>query len=248
MLAHDGILAWYAGTHHGDDHLLGLLISRLDDGTNARTLASMLLAEPRALGLAPGAVQDQLRSKLAPHRTWYPPYQSGSLEALADGFPDDDAVQECWEQITERRKNGEPADMHPRTYFPVAYAAAPAVGLMELLKRDMAMLAAWGDGYFDPQFARAVIRRLRRDPVARNRLEEFVVGGQASDPAASQFASLLAASSPLSEPLTQALAYRYRRQQAEPAPSLVHDYVSGTDLPASLVLLQILDPGSRARP
>jgi hypothetical protein len=248
MLAHDGILAWYAGTHHGDEHLLGLLISHLDDGTNARTLSSMLLAEPRALGLAPRVVQDQLRSKLAPHRTWYPPYQSGGLEALADGFPDDDAVQECWELVTERRKHGEPADMHPRTYFPVAYAAAPAAGLMELLTRDMAMLAAWGDGYFDPQFARAVIRRLRRDPTARNRLEEFVAGGQASDPAASQFASLLAASSPLSEPLTHALASRYRRQQAEPAPALVHDYVSGTDLPASLVLLQILDPGSRAKP
>ena len=108
----------------------------------------MLLAEPRALGLAPAL----RRTSCAPTSrrrigSGILRYQSGALEALADGFPDDDAVRECWELITERRKDGQPADMHPRTYFPVAYAAAHAASLMELLTRDMAMLAAWGDGY-----------------------------------------------------------------------------------------------------
>jgi hypothetical protein len=46
LLNNDGVLAWYASTHRGDDHLTGILTSRLDDGTNARTLASTLLADP----------------------------------------------------------------------------------------------------------------------------------------------------------------------------------------------------------
>ena len=79
--------------HRGAENLAGILISRLDDGTNARTLASMLLADPRDLGLAPDAVQERLRSRFRPDRLWYLPLQSGALEALSDGFPEDDLVR-----------------------------------------------------------------------------------------------------------------------------------------------------------
>jgi len=72
LLGRDGVLAWYSSTHRDEDDLLDILVSRLGgDGSNARALPSMLLAEPA------------------------------------------------------RRMRGDPADMHPRTYFPLAYAAVP---------------------------------------------------------------------------------------------------------------------------
>ena len=101
LLDNDGVLAWYASTHRGDENLTGILISRLDDGTNARTLASMLLADPRDLGLAPDAVQERLRSLFRPDRLWYLPFQSGALETLSDGFPDDDLVRKFWDMIAD---------------------------------------------------------------------------------------------------------------------------------------------------
>jgi hypothetical protein len=110
LLNNDGVLAWYASTHRGDENLTGVLISRLDDGTNARTLASMLLADPRDLGLAPDAVQERLRSQFRPDRL---PFQSGALEALADGFPEDDLVRKFWDMIADARRRGEPAGMRP---------------------------------------------------------------------------------------------------------------------------------------
>ena len=248
LLAHDGVLAWYAGKHHGDDGLTGILINHLDDGGNARTLASMLLAEPHALGLDPEAVQARLHALFSPQRLWYPPYQSGALEALSDGFPGDEIVQKCWDMVTEQRQRGEPANMHPRTYFPLAYAAVPATGILDLHALDVRQMAAWGDAYFDPQFSRAVIRRLRRDASARTQLETSILDAQTTDTSAGRLASLLAASFPLSHELTGNLAARRLRQRLLPAPDMTHDYVSGTDIPVPLLLLQILHSGTGIRP
>jgi hypothetical protein len=133
LLNNDGVLAWYASTHRGDENLTSILISRLDDGTNARTLASMLLGDPHDLGLVPETVQERLRSLFRPDHLWYLPSQSGALEALSDGFPEDDLVQKFWGMITDARMRGEAAGMHPRTYHPVAYAAVPAGVLLDLL-------------------------------------------------------------------------------------------------------------------
>jgi NACHT domain len=248
LLAHDGVLAWYASAHRGDDDLPGVLISHLEDGSNARALASMLLAEPRALGLDPGTVQARLRAQFDPQRLWYPPDQSGALEALADGFPGDAIVQKCWDLVVERRQRGEPADMHPRTYFPLAYAAVPAAGILDLIAGDIQRMAAWGDTYFDPQFARAVIHRLRRDADARSRLEASIMNTQTPDTTAGPLASLLAAAYPLSHDLAQALTSRHQRQLLLPAPDMTHDYVSGTDLPVPLLLLRVLDSGVPSSP
>ena len=50
----------------------------------------------------------------------------------------------------------------------------PADGFLDLITGDIQRMAAWGDIYFDPQFARAVIRRLRRDASARSCFETFI--------------------------------------------------------------------------
>ena len=248
LLNNDGVLAWYASTHRGDDSLTGILLSRLDDGTNARTLASMLLADPRDLGLAPDAVQERLRSLFRPDRLWYLPLQSGALEALSDGFPEDDLVRKFWGMIADARKRGEPAGMHPRTYYPVAYAVVPAEGLLDLLALDTGRMAAWGDTYFDTDFSRAVIRRLRRDASARAKVEAFILAPETADTLASCFASLAAAAFSVSDELAGNLTTRLQRQLLLPTPDITHDYVSGGDIPVSILLLQLLHSGVGTNP
>ena len=243
LLDNDGVLAWYASTHRGDENLTDILISRLDDSTNARTLASMLLADPRDLGLAPDTVQGRLRSLFRPDRLWHPPYQSGTLETLSDGFPDDDLIRKFWDMIAEPRRRGEPAGMHPRTYYPLAYAAVPAEELLDLLARDTERMAAWGDTYFDTHFSRAITRRLRRDASARAKIEAFILAPETADAPASCFASLTAAAFSVSDMLTGNLTTRLQRQLLLPAPDMTHDYVSGADIPVPVLLLQILHSG-----
>ncbi len=212
LLNNDGVLAWYASTHRGDENLTSVLVSRLDDGTNARTLASMLLADPRDLGLAPDAVQEWLRSQFRPDRLWYLPFQSGALETLSDGFPDDDLVRKFWDMIADQRKRGEPTGMHPRTYYPLAYAVVPTEELLDLLALDTARMAAWGDTYFDTHFSRAVTRRIRRDASARAKIEAYILASETANASASCFASLTAAACPLSNELTENLTTRLQQQ------------------------------------
>jgi len=109
-------------------------------------------------------------------------------------------------------------------------------------------MAAWSDTYFDPQFARAVIRRLRRDASARTQLETSITSGQTPDTSAALRASLLAAAYPLKQHVAEALALRRQKQVLLPAPDMTHDYVSGTDLPVPLLLLRVFDPGDPASP
>jgi hypothetical protein len=248
LLDNDGVLAWYASAHRGDENLTDILISRLDDGTNARALASMLLADPRDLGLAPDTVQERLRSLFHPDRLWYPPFQSGALETLSDGFPDDELVRKIWDMIADARKRGEPAGMHPRTYYALAYAAVPAEELLDLLARDTERMAAWGDTYFDTHFSRAITRRLRRDVGARAEIEAFILTPGTADAPASCFASLTAAAFPLSDELAGNLTTRLQQQLRLPAPDMTHDYLSGSDIPVPVLLLQILHSGIGANP
>ena len=248
LLDNDGVLAWYASTHRGDENLTDILISRLDDGTNARTLASVLLADPRDLGLAPDAVQARLRSLFRRDRLWYPPFQSGALETLSDGFPGDDLVRKFWDIIADARKRGEPAGMHPRTYYPLAYAAVPAEELLDLLARDTGRMAAWGDTYFDTHFSRAITRRLRRDASARAKIEAFILAPETADAQASCFASLAGEAFPLSDELISNLTIRLQQQLLLPAPDMTHDYLSGADIPVPVLLLQILHTGIGTNP
>ena len=250
LLNNDGVLAWYASTHRGgDDNLTGVLHQpprrrnqRPHPGQHA------VSADPRDLGLAPDAVQERLRSLFRSDRLWYLPYQSGALEALSDGFPDDDLVRRFWGMVADARKHGESAGMHPRTYFPLAYAAVPAEGLLELLAQDTGRMAAWGDTYFDTHFSRAVIRRLRRDASARAKIEAFILAPGTADAPASCFASLTAAAFPLSAELAGNLTTRLQQQLLLLAPDITHDYVSGSDIPVPVLLLQILHSGIGANP
>jgi hypothetical protein len=150
--------------------------------------------------------------------------------------------------IADARKHGEPAGMHPRTYYPVAYAAVPAEGLLDLLALDTRRMVAWGDTYFDTDFSRAVIRRLRRDASARTKIEAFILAPETADTLASCFASLTAAAFPISDELTANLTTRLQRQLLLPAPDITHDYASGGDIPVSILLLQILHSGVGTNP
>jgi len=133
--------------------------------------------------------------------------------------------------------------MHPRTYYPLAYAAVPAEELLDLLVLDTARMAAWGDTYFDTHFSRAITRRLRRDASARAKIEAFILAPETADAAASCFASLTAAAFSVSDVLTANLTTRLQRQLLLPAPDMTHDYVSGADIPVPVLLLQILHSG-----
>ncbi len=104
-------------------------------------------------------------------------------------------------------------------------------------------MAAWGDTYFDTDFSRAVIRRLRRDASARAKIEAFILASETGDASASCFASLTAAAFPLSDEFTGNLTTRLQQQLLLPAPDMTHDYVSGTDIPVPVLLLQILHSG-----
>jgi len=145
--------------------------------------------------------------------------------------------------IAEARRRGDSAGMHPRTYYPLAYAAVPAEELLDLLTLDTARIAAWGDTYFDTHFSRAVTRRLRRDATARAKIEAYIMASDTGDTSASCFASLTASAFPLSEELTGNLTTRLQRQLLLHAPDMTHDYVSGTDIPVPVLLLQILHSG-----
>ena len=108
--------------------------------------------------------------------------------------------------------------------------------------------SAWGDTYFDTDFSRAVIRRLRRDASARAKIEAFILAPGTADTLASCFASLTAAAFPLNVELAGNLTSRLQRQLLLPAPDITHDYVSGSDIPVHVLLLEILHSGIGANP
>jgi hypothetical protein len=136
--------------------------------------------------------------------------------------------------------------MHPRTYYPLAYAAVPPEGLLDLLALDTGRMAAWGDTYFDTQFSRAIIRRLRRlrrDASARAKIEAFILAPETADAPASCFASLTAAAFPVSDELAGNLTTRLTQQLLVPAPDMTHDYVSGSDIPVPVLLQSLVRRG-----
>ena len=109
-------------------------------------------------------------------------------------------------------------------------------------------MAAWGDMYFDTHFSRAATRRLRRDASARAKIEAFILAPETADAPASCFASLTAAAFPLSDELTGNLTIRLQQQLLMPAPDMTHDYLSGSDIPVPVLLLQILHTGVGTNP
>jgi hypothetical protein len=109
-------------------------------------------------------------------------------------------------------------------------------------------MAAWGDTYFETDFSRAVIRRLRRDASARAKIEAFILAPETPDTLASCFASLTTAAFPVSNEVTGNLTTRLQQQLLMPAPDITHDYVSGADIPVPALLLQILHSGTATNP
>jgi hypothetical protein len=138
--------------------------------------------------------------------------------------------------------------MHPRTYFPLAYAAAPADQLLNQLAADIQRIASWGSNYYDSQFARAVTRRLNRDAAVRDLFEASITSNQTSDAKASQLSSLLAVTAPISISIARSLASRLHRQVQLPVPDLAHDYLTASDVTTPVLLLRLLDPGNPPSP
>lgn len=173
---------------------------------------------------------------------WYPPYFSGAFEALADGFPEDELVRQSWTALVQLRSSGQPVHMHPRTYFPMAYAAVPANEMLVQLERDIQRMVTRGRTYFDPQFARAVVRRLRRDSRARAQFEETILNPKTNDRWAAQLTSFLAAAHPLAQDIANALSVRLERQQSLAMPDAIHDYIVAADTSVTGVLLDAAMP------
>jgi len=243
LLEHDAVISWYASTHRGQPPLLDVLIERVDaDSSNARSLASMLLAEPSSLGIEAEDVRARLREHLAQAGVRRPGmYQSGALEALAEGFPDDEFVHACWQNVCDLRQRHGRAGMHPRTYLPLAYAAVPASDLRAQMAKDTVLLHLGEDGYFDHQFTRAIVQRLRRDEQARTRMEEEVRDPQLSDGEAAQLAGFLAAAQTLSPETAENLAGRLAAHLARAAqqPTLEYTPLGGESV--AVALLSVLD-------
>ena len=105
-------------------------------------------------------------------------------------------------------------------------------------------MAAWGDTHF----SRATTRRLRRDASARAKIEAFILAPEAGDAPASCFASLTAAAFPLSDELIGNPTIRLQQQLLMPAPDMTHDYLSSSDIPVLVLLLQILHTGVGTNP
>ena len=242
LLEHDAVISWYASTHRGQPHLLDVLIGRVDaDSTNARSLVSMLLAEPSALGIEAADVRARLRERLTREGARPSVYQSGALEALAEGFPDDEFVHACWQAVCDLQRRYGRAGMHPRTYLPLAYAAVPASDLRTQMAKDAARLHLGEDGYFDHQFTRAVVQRLRRDEQARTHMQEAVRDPRLSDGEAAQLAGFLAAAQPLSQETAENLAERLVAHLARAArqPTLEFTPLGGESV--AVALLSVLD-------
>ena len=87
----DRVLAWYTSTHRRDDNLTDILISRLDNGTDAAPSPAYCSPTP------PTSARPGCRSRAAGHCSR--PTASGTRvpvrapRALSDGVPDDDLVQ-----------------------------------------------------------------------------------------------------------------------------------------------------------
>ncbi|MDJ0346967.1 NACHT domain-containing protein [Streptomyces sp. H10-C2] len=240
LLDQPGVLAWYANKHHGEPGLLETLRST-SDSTNLRPLANLLLAESHLLGLEPESVRVQLHADLP--QGWARdllPSRSSALEALADGFPEDEEVNRYWKMLTRAQAVKEAVRMEPRTYFALTYAAVPAEDLLSQLRGDIARLNRWGP-FVDHMFARALIRRLRRDEEARDCLSNHVQSQQTSDAHSAQLTALLAAASTLTDPTLNSLHARLNHQAQQSEPDTVRDYCTSQNLPVPLLLLRTLD-------
>jgi hypothetical protein len=242
LLDQAGVLAWYANTHRGEPGLLETIRQAAsNDPTNVRPLANLLLADFRSLGLEPEIVRAQLHADL-PQGPWreYLPGRSGALEALAEGFPDDEEVRRHWSMLAQVRARGERVDMEPRTYFALAYAAVPAGNLLTQITRDIAYLET-SVNFLEHQFTRALVRRLRRDEDARAHVSSHVESQQTTDAEAAQLAAFLAAAGSLTGATVTALHRRMALQAQRPEPDNIRDYCSSQNLPVPLLILRTLD-------
>lgn len=242
LLRHDGVLAWYARTHRGETGLPATLVAHLHDhDSNLRALASLLLGRPEMLGLTPDIVANALHTPVEGELRFSPPYHSAALEALADAAPDDARVRACWAATLAQREQDGHLEMHPRTYYPLAYAAEPADGFIARLCRDIDhLISIAGGDYSEPQLAAAAARRLGRDPEARRLLDEHIRAADTTDQRAAQLAHLAAGAHPLDPETVRDLSARLERQFDAEAPDMVHDCGSGDDVPVYLLLLGVL--------
>lgn len=240
LLQHEGVLAWYARTHHGQPDLPATLARHLHDGgQNLRSLAGLLLGRPEALGVTPEAVSDALGAELQFDSGFWAPYMSPAVEALADAAPGDDRVRRCWAAAVARREQGR-LEMARRTYYPLAYAAVPVEAFIAQLHRDIDRNAELGGTFHEPQLAAAITRRLGRDAEARKLLQEDIRASDTTDATAAQLAALMVSAHNLDTKTARNLAERLQRQLAAETPDTVHDCLSGGDLPVPLLLLGVL--------
>ncbi len=117
----------------------------------------------------------------------------------------------------------------------------PAAELLAQLEKDTAWLSKRGMGYFDPQVARSVVKRIRRDPEALAQITLAITDNRTSDSWAAQLGSYLAVAYPIDQNVRSALTRHYRQQRGATLPDAIRDRVAAIDLPVPVVLLRALD-------
>ena len=157
----------------------------------------------------------------------------------------DDPLRGYWGEILERRQHREPARWHPRTYFPIAYAAMAASQFLSEIDKDIEYTRVGFHRYFAPQHARSARLRISRDPDVLAMVEAAIISPTTPHSRATQLASLLVGAMPLGANAIQHLSERLHAQLDAQPPALVFDPVSGLDAPTSLLLLDILYTATR---
>ena len=240
LLQHEGVLAWYARTYHGQPNLPSILAQHLrDGGQNLRSLAGLLLGRPEALGVAPEVISSALDVELQRNAGFRVPYLSPAIEALADAVPGDDRIRRCWDEVVARREHGR-LEMALRTYYPLAYAAVPTERFVEQLRCDVARNADLGGTFHEPQLAASIIRRLGRDADACGLVQEVIQATETTDAIAAQLGALMVGARRLDPGTVHSLTERLQRQLGAETPDTVHDCLSGDDVPVPLLLLGVL--------
>ena len=242
LLSRDGVLAWFVtreGTHA--DAVAEVLVSHLSSSNNRESLASVLVANPKQIGLGRDELQGRLENAL---RVGPPEYGDAALEALAVLFPSHPVVRDAWRKlcaVIASRQSRDDHPVHARTYFAVALAAAEDTEVLAQIEDYLGLLDETGATYYDEAFTRHVSNRLGRDATAANMVRDVVLDPTTTDSRAALFVSLLADALGLDEGLLSEIERRIVAQNSVRLAPLMQYQTIPDALPVKTIFMRVAD-------
>ena len=224
LLNLDGVLAWFV-TRSGSqsDAVADALVSRLHSSDNRESLASILIDDPKGIGLDRSELVERLEAALTPHLLPGNP----ALQALASVCPQHPLVLDAWSHLRKEHTFHNLDEV--RIYYAVAYAGADTGEVLDLMGRHLQRLGQIDSSFIVDAFARHVTRRLRRDARAAELVRDEVMKVTTPDPRAATLVSLLADAVGLDEGLLREVERRIAAQRDVDLAPVARDYaVSGS--------------------